>query len=399
MADRPVAELESRTPLEAADHMNMDTLALQGECGPMDPIAPGIRAGSDTSHLAILGYDPYKCYTGRGPFEAAGIGMDVKKGDVAFRCNFTTVGPDMTVIDRRAGRIETGTDQLAAAVNGMVIEDITCFFKESVAHRGALVLRGPGLSAAVTDTDPHVVGVPIHEAQACDPDDEAAVKTARIVNAFVKKSYELLKDHPVNKERESEGKEPANIILPRGAGQAPHIESFEEKYKLKGASVVETGLIAGIAVYLGMDIVEVKGATGGLDTDVMAIGQAILDTLKDHDFILCNVKGTDIAGHDGNADAKVLMIQHIDRMIGFLMENVGPNTYIALTADHATPCSVMDHSGDTVPLCIWGPGVRPDSVQTYNERSVVAGGLHRIRGIDLMNILTQLMNVQDKFGA
>ena len=149
MADRPVPELGGMTPLEAADNPNMNTLALQGECGIMDPIAPGIRAGSDTSHLAILGYDPFTTYTGRGPFEAAGIGMDVKQGDIAFRCNFSTVDSDMVITDRRAGRIETGTDQLAAAVNGMKIEDVTCYFKESVAHRGALVLRGPGLGPAV----------------------------------------------------------------------------------------------------------------------------------------------------------------------------------------------------------------------------------------------------------
>ena len=228
MADRPVPSLGARTPLEAANNVNMNTLALQGENGLLDPIGPGIRAGSDTSHLSLLGYDPYKSYTGRGPFEAAGIGMDVKKGDVAFRCNFSTVDPDMTITDRRAGRIETGTGQLAAAVNGMQIEDVPVFFKESVAHRGALVLRGPGLGAALTDADPHEVGAKIHQAHAIDPADAASEKTARIVNEFVKKSYELLRDHPVNKAREAEGKPAANIILPRGAGVAPNIDGFTE---------------------------------------------------------------------------------------------------------------------------------------------------------------------------
>jgi 2,3-bisphosphoglycerate-independent phosphoglycerate mutase len=377
----------------------MNTLALQGENGLMDPIAAGIRAGSDTSHLAILGYDPFTVYTGRGPFEAAGIGMDVKKGDVAFRCNFSTVDSNMVILDRRAGRIETGTDQLAAAVNGMKIEDVTCYFKESVAHRGALVLRGPGLAAAITDTDPHEVGAKVHEAHACDPNDAAGVKTARIINEFVRRSYELLKDHPVNKVREAEGKLTANIILPRGAGVAPNIESFEEKYGLKGAAVVETGLIAGIAVYLGMDIVEVPGATGGLDSDVMAIGKAILKTLEDHQFVLCNIKGCDIAGHDGDADAKVKMIEVIDEVVGMLMKNVDEHTYIVLTADHATPISTKDHSGDAVPITFWGPDVRVDSVQAYDERSVVGGGVVRVRGTDIMNILTQLMNTQEKFGA
>lgn len=399
MADRPVPQLGARTPLEAADNVNMNTLALQGECGLMDPIAPGVRAGSDTSHLAILGYDPYKAYTGRGPFEAAGIGMDVKKGDIAFRCNFSTVDENMVITDRRAGRIETGTDQLAAAVNGMQIEDVTVFFKESVAHRGALVLRGPGLGAAVTDTDPHEAGAKVHEARAIDPTDEASAKTARIVNEFVRRSYELLKDHPVNKAREAEGKAPANIILPRGAGVAPTIESFEEKYRLKGAAVVETGLIAGIARYLGMDIVEVAGATGGLDSDIMAMGRAVIEQLKNHDFVLCNIKGCDIAGHDGDPEAKVRFIQRIDEVVGMLMESADEKTYIILTADHATPISVKDHSGDSVPIVFWGPDVRVDAVQAYDERSVIGGGIVRIRGCEVMNILTQLMAIQEKFGA
>jgi 2,3-bisphosphoglycerate-independent phosphoglycerate mutase len=377
----------------------MNKLALLGECGAMDPIAPGIRAGSDTSHLAILGYDPFKVYTGRGPFEAAGIGMDVRKGDVAFRCNFSTVDDNMLVLDRRAGRIEIGTHQLAEAVNGMQIDDVTCYFKESVAHRGALVLRGPGLGAAVTDADPHEVGQKIHEAHAIDPNDQASAKTAKIINQFIRRSYEALKDNPVNKARQTEGEMPANIILPRGAGVAPHIESFEEKYSLKPSVVVETGLIAGIAVYLGMKVIEVPGATGGLDSDLMAIGRAILDAFKDSDFVLCNIKGGDIAGHDGDADAKVKFIERIDEVIGMLMQSLGENAYIILTADHATPVSVKDHSGDTVPIVFYGPGVRVDSVKAFDERSVVGGGLFRIRGIDVMNNLTQLMNTQVKFGA
>lgn len=399
MADRPVPGLGARTPLEAANNVNMNTLALEGECGLMDPIAPGIRAGSDTSHLAILGYDPYTAYTGRGPFEAAGIGMDVRKGDIAFRCNFSTVDSQMVITDRRAGRIEKGTDQLAAVVNGMQIEDVTIFFKESVAHRGALVLRGPRLGAAVTDADPHEIGARVHDAKPIDPNDQESAKTAGIVNEFVRRSYDLLKDHPVNKAREAEGKEPANIILPRGAGVAPNVQSFQEKYGIKGASVIETGLIAGIACYLGMEVVEAPGATGGLDSDVMSIANTILKTLETHDFVMCNIKGPDVAGHDGQAKVKVDDIERIDQAVGFLRENVNEYTHIVLTCDHATPISVQDHSGDSVPIVFWGPEVRVDSVQAFDERSVVGGGVGRIRGTDLMNILTNLMGTQEKFGA
>ncbi len=178
MGDRPVPELENKTPLEYARTPTLDRLAREGECGLMDPIAPGIRAGSDTAHLAILGYDPYKVYQGRGPFEALGIGMEVRGGDVALRCNFSTVDENWRVIDRRAGRITEGTRELAEAVNGVEIEGVQCFFKESVAHRGALAMRGENLSPHITDVDPHAEGETVAECQPIDPSDTAAARTA-----------------------------------------------------------------------------------------------------------------------------------------------------------------------------------------------------------------------------
>jgi len=399
LGDRPVPELGNKTPLEVADKPTLDRLATEGECGLMDPIAPGVRAGSDTSHLAILGYDPYKHYTGRGPFEAAGIGMDVKQGDVAFRCNFTTVDSNMVVIDRRAGRITEGTDQLAAVVNGMQIEDVVCLFKESVAHRSALVLRGPGLGANITDTDPHVVCEKVHQAEPVDPNDAASAKTARIVNEFVRRSYELLNGHQVNQARRAMGEEPANIILPRGGGLAPHLTPINDRFNIKSACVAETGLIKGVAKYVGMKIIDVPEATGGLDSNLIAMAKAIIDALKDHNFVLCNVKGADIGGHDGISQSKIDLIDQMDVMVKYLLDNIGPETYIVLTADHSTPVSVKDHSGDPVPIVFWGPGVRTDECRSFDERSVAKGGIHRIRGIDVMNIITQLMIVQDKFGA
>ena len=399
LGDRPVASLGNLTPLEAAKKPNLDLLATQAECGLMDPIAPGVRAGSDTSHLAILGYDPYKYYTGRGPFEAAGIGMDVRKGDVAFRCNFTTIDENFTVIDRRAGRIKEGTRELAEAIDGMKIEDVTVLFKESVAHRGALVLRGPGLGARLTDTDPHVEGMKVLEAEAISADDDASAKAARITNEFVRRSYEILKDHPVNKAREAAGLPPANVILPRGAGLAPHLSSFDETHGVKSACVAETGLINGVAKYVGMALIEAPGTTGGLDSDIMSFARTIVSTLKDYNFILVNVKGGDVAGHDGQASNKVDMVVRIDQMVGYLLENLPEDTYLCITADHSTPIVVKDHSGDPVPIAFWGPDVRADSCKHFDERSVSAGIVGRIRGTNVVNILTQFMGVQEKFGA
>ncbi len=399
LGDRTIKSLGDKTPLEVSVKPNIDRLATDGECGIMDPIAAGVRAGSDTAHLSILGYDPYRYYTGRGPYEAAGIGMDVMQGDIAFRCNFSTVDSDMTVTDRRAGRIVSGTDQLAAAVDGLEIDGVKVIFKESVAHRGALILRAPGLGADITDTDPHHEGGKILTSTAKDPADLASAKTAAVINKFVRMSYDLLDSHPVNKERAANGLNPANVILPRGAGIGPDMSSFLEKYGLRAACVAETGLINGVAKYVGMKIIEVPTATGGLDSNLIDMAKAIVDALADHDFVLCNVKGADLGGHDNNPQAKIDTIVKLDEMIAYLMANVPPKTYLTLTADHSTPCAVMDHSGDPVPIVFWGEGVRSDRVNKFDERSVTAGGVGRIKGTDVVNIITQLMFVQEKFGA
>jgi len=396
MGDRPVAELGGLTPLEAAQTPNLDAMAKRGINGIMDPIAPGIRPGSDTSHLSYLGADPYQWYTGRGPFEAAGIGLDVRPGDVAFRCNFATVDDKMVIVDRRAGRITEGTRELAQAIDGMEIQGVKVIFKESVAHRGALILRGTGLGQSVSDVDPHDVGGPVRR---CEALDAGSRKTANVVNDFVRISHERLEKHRVNIERTKKGLLPANALLPRGAGVLKEIPSFKERFGLSAAAIAEVGLISGVAKILGLDVIEVGGSTGGLDTDTRALGSAAVSALGRYDFVMINIKGCDIAGHDGDPKAKVVMIQRLDQMVGQIMPSIGEGTYVAVTADHSTPVSVKNHSGDPVPLCIVGRGVRPDDVTEFGERSCSKGGLGRIAGKDLMNVLLDLMDRAPMFGA
>lgn len=396
MGDRPVPELGEKTPLEAADSPNLDRAASDGVNGIMDPIAPGVRPGSDTSHLAYIGLDPYRVYSGRGPIEAAGIGLDVKPGDIAFRCNFSTVDEDMVVTDRRAGRIVEGTDKLAGLLDGMEIEGVKVILKESVAHRGALILRGEGLNADVSDVDPHEEGRPLHWAEALDSGSE---KTARVLNKLVKVSHEKFSEHELNEKRAEEGLPPANVLLPRGAGKLSKVRTFEERYGIKGAAIAEVGLIYGVASIGGLDIIRVPGSTGGLDTDAVEMMKAAIDALEDHEFVMMNIKGCDIAGHDGDAEAKVKMIEKIDQAVGHLLSHSPDDMYVVLTADHSTPVSIMNHSGDPVPVCMLGRGVRVDDVNEYGERSCSKGGLGRIRGSDLMDILLDLMDRAEKFGA
>lgn len=398
MADRPLEELGDKTPLEAAKTPNMDRMAQLGVNGIMDSIKPGIRPGSDTAHLSILGYDPYTVYTGRGPFEAAGVGVKVLPGDIAFRCNFSTATEEGIITDRRAGRIRDGTDKLVDTLNSMELEEnIEIIFKESTGHRAVLVLRGEGLSDQISDADPKYDGKKFKKVVGLDGSPEAE-RTAAVLNKVIKKSYELLVDHPVNLKRLEDGKNPANITLPRGAGAVPNAEPFNEKYGIKSACIAETGLIQGIAQIAGMDVIEVEGATGGIDTNLDNITSSILKNASLHyDFILINIDGADEAGHDGNLNEKVEFIEKVDDVIGKVMEI--EDVYFILTADHSTPISVMDHTGDPVPLVIKGPDLRVDNVNKFNERAAASGGLCRIRGNDIMNILMDLMNRSTKFGA
>ncbi len=398
MGDRPLKELGYKTPLEAAKTPNMDKMAKMGINGIMDPIKPGIRAGSDTSHISILGYDPYQVYTGRGPFEAAGVGVEVMPGDIAFRCNFSTADTNGIITDRRAGRIREGTEEIAKTINSMDIDEyVEIIFKESTGHRAVLVLRGKGLSDNVSDADPKHEGKPPKEVLPLD-DTEEAKKTADVLNKFIEESYNMLKDHPVNLKRIEKGENPANIIIPRGAGAVPHVQPFGEKYGLKAACIAETGLIKGIGKIAGMDLVDIDGATGGVDTNIENIKNGIMETAsKDYDFMLINIDGADEAGHDGEMDDKVRFIEKVDDVVGEMMKI--DELYFILTADYSTPISVMDHTGDPVPIVIKGPEVRVDDVEEFNERAATKGGLCRIRGRNIMDILMDLMNKSTKFGA
>ncbi len=387
---------EGKTPLEAAVTPHMDRFAKQGICGIMDTVRPGIRPGSDTSHLSLFGYDPMSVYTGRGPFEAAGTGLLLQDGDVAFRCNFATV-VDGKIVDRRAGRVEDGLDALAEAVSKIQIKGVEVFFRKGTGHRAVVVFRGEKLSCRIRDTDPDVIDVPPR--LSCALDDKADSKrTAKILNEFTKRSMEILANHPMNKERVNRGFLPANIILCRGGGIRPHIDSFSDKYGMKAACIAGTTLIRGVCKSIGMDIIEVPGATGHVDSDIGAKAQAAIEALKTYDFVFLHIKGTDEASHDGRFDLKRKMIERIDTEVIALAVDWVKDAVVVLTADHSTPLSIRQHSADPVPVAIIGD-VRTDDVSRFTERGCAKGGLTRICGRDLMNILLDVANRAPLFGA
>ncbi|MDK2789749.1 MAG: 2,3-bisphosphoglycerate-independent phosphoglycerate mutase [Methanothermococcus sp.] len=396
LGDRP--NENGNTPLKEAKTPTMDRIAKEGICGIMNAVDVGVRPGSDTAHLSILGYDPYTTYTGRGPFEAAGVGVKVKPGDIAFRCNFATIDDNFIVLDRRAGRI-ANTEELEKELDGLEIDGVKVIFKQSGGYRATLVLRGEGLSDKITDADPKKEGKKVKEIKPLDGSEEA-IRTAEILNKIIRISYEKFNNHPVNEERRKEGLPVANVILPRGVGKVPQIQPFNEKYGLKGACIAGTGLIKGIAKMLNLDVIEVEGATGTPETAFMNKAKALVEALNNYDFVIINVKGADEAGHDGNYELKKEVIEKIDGMLDYIMKNIDKKeVYFVLTGDHSTPIEEKDHSADPIPIVIWGKSVRIDDVEKFDEFSTYKGGLGRIKGTHIMPILMDLMGLAKKYGA
>ncbi len=398
LSDRPI---DGKTPLSVARKPNLDRLAEMGINGIMDTIAPGIRPGSDTSHLALLGYDPYKYYSGRGPIEAAGVGIDVKPGDVAFRANFATVEGegsifDKKVVDRRAGRIED-TSELIRALREIELP-VELLVERGTGHRAAVVFRGEGLSDKVGDADPKAVGKKVKR---CLPlaDDEKSRRMAEIVNEFMQKAHEVLENHPLNRERAEKGLLKANALLLRGAGEMPHIPSFEEKTGLKLCVIAATALIKGVGKIVGADVITPEGATGNRNTNLEAKVKAAIDALESYDVVLLHIKAPDELGHDGDFEGKRAFIEKLDEKIAPLLDLDFSRTCLILTADHSTPIRVKDHTADPVPVVIVHEDVRRDEVAKLSEFEAYKGGLCRIRGVDLLNIALDLLNVAKKFGA
>ena len=403
MADRPIEELGWKTPLEVASKPNLDQIAKNGVCGIMDPIAPGIPPGSDTATLAMLGYDPWKVYSGRGALEAVGSGVEVLPGDVAFRCNLATVNDDLVVLDRRAGRIANeDAATLAASLQKIRLPaplNIRFLFKNTIQHRAILVLHGPRLSSAISDSDPETTRKRVLEVKPFERSFEAE-RTAQIVNVLTKEFHRVLEAHPVNKQRAKRKLPVANMILCRGAGGIPRMPTLQERYDIKPACVAAVSLIKGVSGVVGMDLIGVKGATGTPQTDYMAKAKATVQALKTHDFVLLHVKATDVASHDGNVKEKIEIIEKLDKMLGHIIDNTDPGlTYIAVTADHTTSSVTRNHEGDPVPVAIAGLGVRRDDVAKFGERTCAKGGLNRIRGMDLMPTMMNLIGKAKKFGA
>ena len=387
LGDLPNPDQGLRTPLEAARTPNLDRIAPAAALGRILPVAPGVTPGSGPGHLALFGYDPIETVVGRGVLEALGAGIELQKGDVAARANFCTVGGDGIVTDRRAGRI--ATEVCAKLVERLQreiarIEDVELILKTGMGHRFVAVLRGPGLGDGVSDADPHHEGARIpHAAPRAAADAAAptpgAEKSARIVNAFVQRAGEVLKnDHP------------ANAVLLRGLSARPHLPGYAERFKLRAAAIAAYPMYRGVAQLAGMSVLPVG------DTPAAAFA-AVQQRWGDFDFFFIHIKGTDMAGEDGNFKAKVESIETVDQALPALL-SLAPDV-LCMTGDHSTPVIVKGHSWHPVPVLVHARWCGADQSRHFDEKQARTGSLGTFASRDLMAVLLANAGRLDKFGA
>lgn len=366
-----------KTELETANIPNMDELAKGGALGLIDPIAQGMTPGSGPAHFSLFGYDPVKNDIGRGALAAAGIGFDLKGGDVAARINFCTIDEKGIVTDRRAGRIATDINaELCKKLDKIKIQDIELFVRPVKDHRAVVVFRGKGLSEHVSDTDPQNTGLLTLEPKATKPEGE---KTAQTAKKFVDNAKEILK-----------ADKPANMILLRGFAECPSIPSFKDVYKLNAAAIAVYPDYKGVARVCKMDVLD----TGTEEEDEI---KTLEKNWTGYNFFYVHIKKTDSYGEDGNFDAKVKVIEKVDNLIPRIVA-LKPDLLI-ITGDHSTPALYAAHSFHPVPILFWGKWVRPDLALKFGETECTRGGLGRFPSSEIMALALAHTQKLNKFGA
>jgi len=377
MADYPLEKLGGKTPLEVADKPNIDSIAFKGKMGILKTVPDGMVPGSDVANLSILGYDPRKYYTGRGPLEAGSMGVKLGDEDTAFRCNLITE-KDGKIFDYSAGHIST-----EEAIE--LIEEMKKFkigeFYTGVSYRHLFVMRN--CNPKIQTTPPHdIVGKLISDYLIKPRDSEIAQK----LNQFMMASKDALSKHLVNIARVKQGKNPANMIWLWSNGKKPKLEKIKEKYGLSAAMISAVPLINGIGVYTGMKIVKVPGATGYYDTNYEGKAEYALNAIKSNDFVYVHVEAPDEAGHGGDLEMKIKAIEDLDkRLVGRILD-VAEECKIAILPDHPTPIKVRMHVSDPVPFAIYAPHLSGDKLR-FDESSAKMGSLGFIVGEEFMKLL------------
>ena len=382
MADHPLPQLGGRTLLQAAHTPWMDLLARQGRNGRLVTVAPGFHPGSEVANMSVLGYDLPTVYEGRGPLEAASIGVDLAPGDMAMRCNLVCLEGDL-LKNHSAGHITTEEADTLIRFLQERLGDERVHFYTGVQYRHLLVIRGG--DKRLDCTPPH--DVPLQPWRPLLPKAECpeAQQTADLLDTLILRSQDLLRDHPLNKQRIAQGKDPANSIWPWSPGYRPQMEPFSTRFPQvrSGAVITAVDLIRGIGRYAGLRRIDVPGATGLYDTNYEGKVHAALDALRTDDFVYLHIEASDEAGHEGDIALKRQTIEDLDsRVVGPIYEAVKDwpePVAIAVLPDHPTPCEVRTHTAEPVPFLVWHPGIEPDAVQTFDEVAACDGSYGLLR--------------------
>ncbi len=381
MADHPVKDLDGKTPLMVARKPGMDVIARNGQTGLLETIGQKLPTGSAVANLAVLGYNPETAFQGRGVLEAASLDIKLNPGDVAMRINLICVD-EGKIRSHSAGHI---SDQDA----GILIRDLKKHFKkwpiqihQGLSYRHVLVI--PDGNADLTCYPPHDhVGESISKLMV-QANSKDADETATLLNRMIRESQSFLKKHPLNLKRIQNHEQAANMLWPWSPGKKPAMQTFQERFNIKGAVISAVDLIKGLGCYAGLDVIKVEGATGLYDTNYEGKADACLKALEDHDFVYLHVEAADEAGHEKNLDLKIRCIEDLDsRLVQRILDGIQArklDVAVAILPDHPTPVETGKHARNPVPVAIWHPELKADEVMQYDEESVKKGSLGLMQG-------------------
>lgn len=388
MADWPVKSLGEQTLLQYAKTPYMDQLAKMGRNGRLTTVADGFHPGSEVANMSVMGYDLKKVYEGRGPLEAASIGIELLPGEMAMRCNLICVDGDI-LKNHSSGHISTEEADILIAYLQENLGNDRVHFYTGVQYRHLLVIEGG--DKRLDCTPPHDVPLKPFRPLMVKPMVEEAADTAKLINELILQSQELLKNHPINIRRIAEGKDPSNSIWPWSPGYRPQMSPLTATYPAikNGAVISAVDLINGLGHYAGLRRIDVEGATGLFDTNYENKVAAALEALQTDDFVYLHVEASDEAGHEGDVSLKLMTIENLDkRVVGPIYEAVkawDEPVSIAILPDHPTPCELRTHTSEPVPFVIWYPGIIPDSVQSFDEIAACEGDYGLMKENEFMN--------------
>ncbi len=381
-SDHPLDILGGKTPFEIADLPFMDSLAKKGVLGRIKTVPAGFTPSSDVANLSLLGYDPKIYYTGRGPLEAANLGVDIEEDDLAFRCNLITED-EGSVFDYSAGHITNKEAKILIKHINKKLGNERIQFHFGTSYRNLMLFKGGrklGLDKLKYFAPHDVMGEKILKHL---PKGEGNDVLIDLMN----RSKEILRDHEINKVRIDLGENPANMIWLWGCGPKPSMPSFEKQFNIKGAVISAVDLIKGIGRIIGLEVLEVEGANGYYDTNYIGKAQAALEALKRCDFVFVHIEATDEAGHNQDLRMKIACLERIDKLIvRTIVEGLKGQEYrILITPDHPTPIELRTHTNEPVPFLIAGSGIEPGKFSSYSERQAQNSSLYFDKGMDLLN--------------